>query len=319
MQTGVMENKKDSEIHELHPILQKMRVHPVAPDSQEGFFTTHSGDQLFYRKWVPVNPKQIVVAVHGMVAHNDYLVLVADQVIEKGVGLYALDLKHHGYSSGPKGDLEDFEEVIAQLHEFVENVKREIPELPVYILGISMGGAIVIHYHLLFSKDCAGLILMAPAVKTRVKISVRDAVVFPYLVLAFLLFRGKPVVNLAKRQAGGLGTQNPLRIEWDADNPLRIKKISVRYLLNVNKWVKQAFRHAKDISCPIIICQGTDDKIVSPGGVKQFFDQLTTPDRTLVSLEGAYHSLFSDPVMEDRGYAQLRAWLEKHEPHKKTE
>ena len=89
---------------EYHEMLQKLRTNPVANQGLEDFFTTHSGDKLFFRAWYPENIKAIVLAIHGLAAHGEYFVQVADQVIEHEIAVFAIDLKGHGRSSGNKGD-----------------------------------------------------------------------------------------------------------------------------------------------------------------------------------------------------------------------
>jgi alpha-beta hydrolase superfamily lysophospholipase len=79
------------------------------------------------------------------------------------------------------------------------------------------------------------------------------------------------------------------------------------------KWVKKAFNNAPNISHPTIIFQGDEDQLVSPKGVKQFFNNITIEDKEIVCLKGAYHSLFSDIAMEEQGgWDKLRNWLKYH-------
>ncbi|MHA1732094.1 MAG: lysophospholipase [Promethearchaeota archaeon] len=297
----------------IHPILEGMRVHPVAPAGGGAFFDCESGDRLFYRCWpAGTGTKKVLVGVHGMVAHCDYYVLVADQVVENGVTTYALDLKHHGHSSGAKGDLESLAEVTSQLHEFVTFVRGEHPGIPVFLMGISMGGMIAVHYAAAHPSELAGVVLVAPAVRTNVKVGLKDIPLALKIGVSFLFRKGKPVVDLSKREEPGAGSRNPKRLEYDAADLLRIKKVSARYLLQVNKGVKGAFERGREIACPVLVFQGTDDKVVARDGVLEFFDQLPMKDKTLVEVDGGYHSLFSDPAMLEVGYPALRDWLEKH-------
>ena len=77
--------------------------------------------------------------------------------------------------------------------------------------------------------------------------------------------------------------------------------------------VKRAFKNAVNITHPTLIMQGTDDKLVKPEGVKEFFNNIPIEDKELIELEGAYHSLYSDPAMdEQKGWEILRSWILRH-------
>jgi len=94
---------------------------------------------------------------------------------------------------------------------------------------------------------------------------------------------------------------------------LRIKKVSIRYLFQINSWIKKAFKNASKVNHPVIIFQGTEDKLVSPKGVKELYENLTSKDKTFIELDGAYHSLYSDSAMiEQKGWKKLKEWILKH-------
>lgn len=297
---------------EYNEYLQQMRTNPQANNGLGQFFVSKSGDKLYYRVWHSKNPKRILLGIHGMAAHGEYYVQVADQLISDNITTYALDLKQHGKSSGKKGDLKDFKTLIEQVNEFVLFLKDKHENLPIFLIGLSMGGCIGANYGIMYPENINGIILMAPAVKAGYKVSFSDIIRFLGLIFIYIFAKGKPVVDVAKRNKG-LGTRNPLRTKYDETDEYRIKKVSIRYLLQLAKWVKKAFKNANKISCPVLIVQGTTDKLVSPEGVKEFFNCLTTKDKNFIELEGAYHCLFSDPAMiEQNGWNTIKDWILEH-------
>lgn len=302
---GVLEKQ-----HEINPQLNKLRMSPTANQMIIDTFFTQSEDKLFYRIWQSKSQKKIIIGIHGMAAHSEYYVQVADQVIQDGITLIAIDLKHHGHSSGRKGDLESFEQINVHLQEFILSIRQKYPETPMYLMGISMGGVIAINFSVKNPDLIDGLILMAPGVKTEFKLSVGEILKIPLLLLAYLFKKGKPVIKIGERSERG--TRNPLRITYQEHDNLRIQVVSPRYLLGLLKWKKKAFQNAENITHPIIIFIGTEDKLVSYEGVKEYFSHITLSDKLLVELEGAYHSLFSDPAMEEIGWEKLREWIKLH-------
>lgn len=291
-------------------LLQKMRTNPQANQGIGQLFKCKSGDNLYYRIWPVNDPQRILVGIHGMGAHGEYYVQVADQVITNNITTYALDLKHHGRSSGKKGDIKNFKELIEQVNEFISFIKKNHNNLPIYLMGLSMGGCISVNYSIMFPDMINGLILMAPAVKTKIKITGGDILKLPIFIFTYLFRKGKPIIELAKRQ--DVGTRNPLKAELDKIDEFRLKNVSLRYLIQVNKWVKKAFKNVNKIICPTLIMQGTQDNLVSFDGVKKFFDKLPIKDKKFIVLEGAYHSLYSDPAMDEGGWEELKKWILNH-------
>ncbi|TFF93794.1 MAG: alpha/beta fold hydrolase [Promethearchaeota archaeon] len=296
--------------HALNEYLNKMRTNPKTLKEVQEYFTTKSGDELFYRRWTGDNTRKIVIGLHGMAAHSEYFIQVADQLIESEITLYALDLKHHGYSTGKKGDLKSFEEIASHLYEFISYVRKDHPHTPIFLMGISMGGIISINYSVRYPDSVEGLILMAPGVKSEFKLSPGDILKLPLLIFIYIVKKSATVINVGERSERG--TRNPLRIEYQNNDELRIQKVSPRYLIGLLKQKKKAFENASNISHPVLIMIGTEDKIVSVEGVEEFYDLLTVEDKTLIKLPGAYHSLFSDPAMhEEKGWTRLMEWVEK--------
>jgi len=304
-------NPENTEKLKINEFLQKLRINPQATKGFGGYFDCNSGDRLFFRFWPSDNPQRIVVGIHGLAGHGEYYVQVADQMISSGITTYALDLKHHGKSTGKKGDLKNFEELIEQVKEFILFLKEKHENIPIFLMGLSMGGCLTANYAELFPNTVNGIILFAPAVKTNIKLSIKDILSIPILGLVFLFAKGKPLINIKKRQ--GVGTRNPLRTEYDENDEYRQKKISIRYLLQVNKWVKKAFKNVEKIVDPVIIMIGTSDNLVSIDGVKEFYEKIKIKDKELIKINDAYHSLFSDPAMEeDGGWEKLREWILSH-------
>ncbi len=305
-----MENSEGEKL-ELNEYLQKMRTNPVANNGTGQYFTTKSGDKLYNRAWLSDNTKRIIVGIHGFAAHGEYYVQVADQMISSGISTYSLDLKHHGRSSGARGHVESLQELINQINEFILCLKNIHENVPIFLMGLSMGGCITANYTLMFPGSVSGIILMAPAVKRSLKLTANDILSLPVMAFRYLFQKRKPIVDITKRQ--GVGTRNPLRSQYDENDEYRMKTVSLNYLLQVNKFVKKAFKGASKIICPVLIMQGTDDQLVSRDGVREFFNNLTVKDKKLIVLDGAYHCLYSDPAMVERGgWEELRNWILSH-------
>lgn len=103
----------------------------------EGYFSSFDGTKLFYKEALTGNMKGIVLIVHGIA--YEY---VKNKLVKSGYGVYRFDNRGHGKSYGRKGYVKIFNEFIKDVNCIVDMIKAKHRELPLYILGHSMGGLI---------------------------------------------------------------------------------------------------------------------------------------------------------------------------------
>ena len=130
-------------------------------------FLTHDGLRLPLRHWDAPSPIAIIVALHGMSDYSNAFDMPASWWATKGITTYAYDQRGFGRSPNPgmwpggaalRGDLTDF----------VDAARAKHPNTPVYALGESMGGAVVLTALAGERPPRAdGIILVAPAVWSR--------------------------------------------------------------------------------------------------------------------------------------------------------
>lgn len=300
---------------EINPLLEKLRDYPQAKKSQNSYFKSFDGTNIFYREWVPHNRiNKIVVVAHGMGGNGEFFVLLADRLVEHEIMVIAPDYRNHGLSDGKKGDLKNFKLLLKDLYYFLKFIKDKYPETPVFLFGESMGGTVSINfakeYYNNFSS-LSGLILFAPGVKIDFskKFWVLISLIFIPLTLFRLLFPSKTIISLKSNEEED--NKNPIHQEYDKTDELHIKKFSVRYILQLFKYMRKTRKVAKNITIPVIIFQGEEDKGISPEGVRDFFNQLSLEDKQLIWVKDGYHTLFIDPSFQDK-WNTLIDWLRNH-------
>jgi len=69
-------------------------------------------------------------------------------------------------------------------------------------------------------------------------------------------------------------------------------------------------RSFPNITLPLLILHGTEDKATKPAGSQQFFDQAGSLDKTLKFYEGGYHDLLNDADRRAVA-ADIAAWIER--------
>jgi alpha-beta hydrolase superfamily lysophospholipase len=128
---------------------------------------TRDGDRLPLRSWGPDRPKAVIVALHGMGDYSNAFAMPAPFWAQRGIATLAYDQRGFGGADHP--GLWAGSDVMR--HDFVDAVaaaRARYPGTPVYALGESMGGAVVLSE--LAQPDAPkldGVILVAPAVWAR--------------------------------------------------------------------------------------------------------------------------------------------------------
>jgi acylglycerol lipase len=145
---------------------------PSGPESATsaigaGDFLTRDGLHLPLRHWEAEKPRAILVALHGMSDYSEAFDLPGPWWAAHGITTYAYDQRGFGRSPN-RGVWAGGEAMRQDLGDFVEAAQRKHPGLPVYALGESMGGAVVLTA---LASDrpprIAGAVLVAPAVWSR--------------------------------------------------------------------------------------------------------------------------------------------------------
>jgi len=106
----------------------------VAPD----------GAHLPLRAWLPQGPaRAVVLALHGMNDYSNAFEMPAQYWARHGVATYAYDQRGFGRAAQP-GIWSDTATMAADLDAAVDAIAARHPQLPLYLLGESMGGAVVV-------------------------------------------------------------------------------------------------------------------------------------------------------------------------------
>ncbi len=133
----------------------------MAGSREWGYEGTHGA--LAARTWSGAEPpSRVVVVAHGYGEHVGRYERLADALVGDGAVVYAVDHVGHGKSTGERALVEDFEDVVTDLHRLDGTARREHPGLPVVLLGHSMGGLIAARYAQRYGESLSALVLSSP-------------------------------------------------------------------------------------------------------------------------------------------------------------
>ena len=149
------------------PALAPRGVENATPSIEQDAFVTRDGLRLPMRHWDADHPRAVIVALHGMSDYSEAFDLPGPWWAAHGITTYAYDQR--GFGLSPNRGLWAGSDLLRQdLDDAVEAARARNPGVPVFALGESMGGSVVLSA--LASPrppHIDGAILVAPAVWAR--------------------------------------------------------------------------------------------------------------------------------------------------------
>lgn len=286
----------------------------IGGTAEEGYFEGFDGTALFYRSYPVESARAAIVVVHGFGGHSGMVDNMASKLIENGFSVYTMDLRGHGLSEGERWNVNEFDDYIRDLKIFMDMVKNGAKDGDIFLYGHSLGGAIALKYAILYPEDIKGVIASGPGVGTYLNLPVVGRVAIPPILLRI----AAPIMGLLSMIFPSMHTmQIPPEylthdrelLEERANDPLvchEAMKLRLAYEMLKNMLFLQDNAH--NLEVPSLIMYGTEDMIVPPDSIVEFYNKIGTSDKKICSFEGYYHNVF-DEVGKERVYDALFSWL----------
>ena len=112
----------------------------------ETMISSFDGTKLYLNRETEAGNRAIAVIVHGHCEHQGRYDYMAKCLHESGIGTYRFDHRGHGRSEGEDTYYGDFNEMLDDVNVVVDMAIANHPDLPVFLIGHSMGGFAVSLY-----------------------------------------------------------------------------------------------------------------------------------------------------------------------------
>ena len=248
------------------------------------------------------NIKAVIILVHGIGEHiqrYNYWSLLFNG---EGIGFAGVDLPGHGRSDGRRGHIKSYALLGEMIDILLKSCNQTFPGMPVYLYGHSLGGGIVLDYLLRRNPKVKGAIVTGPFLRLafeppRVK-----------LILASIMKNILPgLIQPSGLNANHLSHDETVVEKYRTD-PLVHRKISVSLFHGSITAAKYSLAHASELKVPTLILHGSDDKILSPEGSREFAGKTSLAD--LKIWDGGYHELHNEPF-KDEVFAYIINWINR--------
>lgn len=271
--------------------------------TQTDSITTPDGLHLYTRTWLPPNtPDAYVVLIHGYGGHSGRYDQFARLLTDASLGVYSYDQRGFGHSDGRTGYIARFDTLLDDLGIFMRHNESDFHQRPVFLLGQSLGGLIVIRYAQTRQPSLSGLVLCSPL------LSFSENVPKILLALGPCLAAFAPWMPVSSVDPKGF-SHTPEVVKAAESDPLNYHgKLHARTGAEMQRAIASALADAAKVTIPVFVAHGSADPVVPPSGTQRFFEACAAPDKTLRPFENGYHELWHD-FDEETLAREVCAWI----------
>ncbi|CAH1233135.1 MGLL [Branchiostoma lanceolatum] len=247
------------------------------------YMANADGLSLYCRVWEPSmgegqRPRAAVFVAHGLGSHCLLgMEKLVGLLIDQGILVFAHDHVNHGRSEGERGVIPDLNILVRDVLQHVDAITSKHSDIPVFLLGRSLGGLVCTAATLERPEQFAGLMLIAPALKTPTAWQQR------------------------------LITEDPY--EWGYE------RIKLQSALNLAEHVTRTLGLLPIIACPFLVMHGEDDTIINVSASRNVYHLIKSNDKEIKTYPNCRHALLLEEeedaakVLQDIADCNVRRYI----------
>ncbi|MEA2008211.1 MAG: alpha/beta hydrolase [Chloroflexota bacterium] len=272
---------------------------------EESFLKSVRGTKIYSQGWLPeCEVKAVLLVVHGLAEHSGRYANLVNHFVPLGYAVYGLDHIGHGKSEGLRVHVEQFEDFTDTLKIYYDMIRVWHPDAPIILVGHSMGALIGAFYLLDHQDEFAGAVLSGASVKIPEDVS--QAIIFVGKVLSILA----PKMGLIQLEAEYVSRDPEVVAAYVNDPLVTIGKYTARLAAELLKAIERVAAQAGTIRLPLLLLQGSEDKLADPTGAQMLYDTVSSEVKTLKLYDGLYHEVYNEPERE-QVFQDMEEWLER--------
>ncbi len=287
------------------PYVQPPGSTPSEASLYGAYAVMDDGYRLPIRQWQPVNKSHaVVLALHGMNDYSNSFDATGRYLARYHITVIAHDQRGFGQTQG-QGLWHGSERLVKDVHIMTALLRERYPNQPLYLLGESMGGAVVLASLSPKPPDIEGIILVAPAVWSR------DSMPYYQRALLWLAAHTVPGKQLTGEGLDIKASDNLDMLRALGRDPLVIKATRVDVLYGVSNHMDDAQLASSALNGDTLILYGKNDEVIPKQPTCQWLRSLPANalynTRTLIYEKG-YHMLTRD-LQADTVLDDIAKWL----------
>jgi len=279
-----------------------------AKASSQAFFSPSQPLDLSTR-WslASAKPTLVILALHGMTMYGNTFAPFGQQMASKNVIVVAPDLPGYGRNRLFDKAIFSAPASLQFIDRAIDQLKAEFPGTPILIAGESLGAALAIQYVAKNPNKLDGLILSAPSFAFSNTLIMR---LFPKLVVSAINPAAKIRLNTLMSE---YMSADKLDAESSLIDPYCRKTTNLKELIRLGRALSRARSSIKKLNprLPILVLQGSEDKLVNSAGIDFIKSHSTSEDKTLDLIQGAGHLLLEAKNPRKDVVTVVLNWLNK--------
>jgi len=248
----------------------------LEPELADDYARMPDGFRLPLRTWGSSGSDTLVLGLHGFNDYGNAFAPLAERLAADGMRVYAVDQRGFGAGLLP-GRWHGSAQLTADLRDLADVLRRRHPGSRLYVVGESMGAAVVLAALADDPLPVDGIVLIAPAVWDRASM--------PWYQRAALdtLARLAPRALLTGQGVPIHPTDNMPMLRAMGDDPLVLKGARVDALWGVTNLMDRAAEGVRQLHGPTLLLYGERDYIIPRTAYCRMLGQLP-PDASRLRL-----------------------------------
>ncbi|KAK5171909.1 uncharacterized protein LTR77_003546 [Saxophila tyrrhenica] len=288
--------------------------------TSEGWLTTPDGQKLYTKTWSPPSTvKARLVYLHGFSDHCNAYTYLYTSLAQRGIKVYSYDQRGWGrsvHTPKQKGLTGPTQQVMDDITSFIKHLPSNESDIPLFLMGHSMGGGETIVYAATGPSEVAGQIrgflLESPL------ISLFSKPWKPTVFFGSLASKVLPHMPMLQKLDASLMSRDPEVCKAWAEDELCHDYGTLEGLagmLERGASVEQgrtvlAEGRGDGGKTRLWIGHGTGDKVCDYQASKRWFDSLKVEDKQLQPYDGWYHRLHEELGEDKERYADdVARWI----------
>ncbi len=279
---------------------------PDAPASmarasfEENRIVTSDGASLGVRVTPATNERAIIIAVHGMNDYSNAFTQAAAYWALNGITTYAYDQRGFG-DSDLFGRWPGAPTLIRDLNETIAAVHAKSPDVPVVLVGHSMGAGVILAAMAQDVLDVDGVVLAAPGIWGG------EQMPLLYRVTLNIAASFTPGKTLTGERTERRSTDNIEILREMFADPRVIKETRMDAILGVVRIMGDAWRASEQAGGKILFVYGEKDEIIPVDAMLDAAHRLCG-DMTVLAYPDGWHLLFRD-LQAETVWRDVARWV----------
>lgn len=261
------------------------------------------GYPMHYVTYRPRNPTALVIFLHGIQSHSGWYEASCRQLAEAGCVTLFLDRRGSGRNEQDRGDAKNTDQLITDVIDFVQARRKENPQLPTLLAGISWGGKIALSVIARTPDIVEGAAFLCPGWFAKIGPSLRERLAIGWSSVLW----PKRMIRVPLSEPS-LFTAEPSAQQFIADDPMALRRATARLLMGSKRLDFGLKKLPQHVHIPTLLMLAGQDRIIDNDRTRALYSQFKG-DRTIHEYPNAHHTLEFEADARQI-FGDLITWLE---------